>query len=84
MPVEFNVLFYHLFPVTDDLGLSDEQRVELTTSIIPYLWTEDWLLRGGPKKLSEIWISNAYNHLRQVHMKNQRAKLTPCRSCTVI
>ena len=36
------------------------------------------------KKLSEIWISNAYNHLRQVHMKNQRAKLTPCRSCTVI
>ena len=36
------------------------------------------------KKLSEVWISNAYNHLRQVHMKNQRAKLTPCRSCTVI
>ena len=36
------------------------------------------------KKLSELWKSNAYNHLRQVHMKNQRAKLTPCRSCTVI
>ncbi len=36
------------------------------------------------KKLSEIWKSNTYNHLRQAHIKNQRAKLTPCRSCTVI
>ncbi len=36
------------------------------------------------KKLSEIWKSIAYTHLRQAHMKHQRIKLTPCRSCIVI
>jgi radical SAM protein with 4Fe4S-binding SPASM domain len=36
------------------------------------------------KKLSEIWKSIAYTRLRQAHMKRQRIKLTPCRSCIVI
>ena len=36
------------------------------------------------KELSEIWKSNAYNHLRQKHIKKQRSKLIPCQSCTVI
>jgi radical SAM protein with 4Fe4S-binding SPASM domain len=36
------------------------------------------------RKLSEIWQSEEYSKLRQAHIKNQRIKLTPCRSCTVI
>ena len=36
------------------------------------------------RKLSELWKSEEYLNLRQAHIKNQRSKLTPCRSCTVI
>ena len=36
------------------------------------------------RKLSEIWKSEKYRKLRQAHVKSQRNKLTPCRSCTVI
>ena len=36
------------------------------------------------KKLSEIWKSEEYSKLRKAHVKNQRSKLTPCRSCTVV
>ena len=36
------------------------------------------------KDLSKYWRSDTYNHLRQTHLRNRRAKLTPCRSCTVI
>ena len=35
-------------------------------------------------KLSKSWNSEAYNHLRNLHLKSQRGKLIPCRSCTVI
>jgi wyosine [tRNA(Phe)-imidazoG37] synthetase (radical SAM superfamily) len=36
------------------------------------------------KKLSSIWKSDGYKKLREIHIKNQRVKLTPCRSCTVV
>ena len=28
--------------------------------------------------------SKEYNKLRQIHIQNQRIKLTPCRACTVV
>tara|TARA_Y100000590_G_scaffold175838_2_gene200940 strand:- start:13420 stop:14565 length:1146 start_codon:yes stop_codon:yes gene_type:complete len=36
------------------------------------------------RNLSKIWKSKEYNKLRQIHIQNQRIKLTPCRACTVV
>ena len=34
--------------------------------------------------LTELWRSNAYNQLRDEHVKNMRKNIKPCRSCTVV
>lgn len=36
------------------------------------------------RTVSEIWRSQAYDHLRQSHLKAERGKCSPCNRCTVV
>ena len=39
----------------------------------------DWDMKDN--SISEIWNSDSYNNMREMHLNSKRSNLNPCRSC---